>query len=94
MGWGWLKKAGRRIWGGVKFLAPFLVSAGLDKVKKKNPEYAWLLDAIDEAVKDAESKGYRATQLQIVSDVSKKYPTVSKIKTVYLATEYLKYVKK
>ena len=94
MAWGWLKKAGRGIWSGVKFLAPFLVSAGLAKIKKKNPKYAWLIDAIDLAYKEASKSSISLTpagyERMMISKVMRDYPQADEAVTKGLINEYLK----
>ena len=91
MGWGWLKKAGRGVWSGVRFFIPFFVSAGLDKIKEKNPKYAWLLDAIDDAVQESQRNGWPVDQESIARAVLKTHPTAKIALTRNLVGEYFKH---
>ena len=94
MAWGWLKKAGGGVWKVGKFFLPFLVTAGLERVKEKNPKYAWLLDAIDIAVKEAGEKGWPTDERAIVRTILTTNPQASASVVGNLTSQYFKYVKR
>jgi len=61
----------KKLWNKIKgplnkiagFLFPILLESALSKFKKKNPKYAWLVDAVDGAVRHVEANEVTANAL-------------------------------